>query len=395
MSASTLALLGGQPAFPDGLPLVRPVIDDVPGTTAKLAEVLESGQLTNGRRVRELEEHLAERLQVPHVVAVGSCTAGLMLVYQALGVRGRVVMPSATFSASAAAVVWAGGTPVFAEVEESRLTLDPADAATQLDGAAALSATHTYGHPAKVDELQALADSQGIPLVYDAAHGLGSTHAGRPVGGFGSAEVFSMSPTKVAVAGEGGIVATRDPELADAVRVGRNYGNPGDYDTRFPGLNARMSELHAVVAMAWLAGLDARAARRAALVDLVEAQIAGLPGVRVVRPAEGDTSTWKDLVLQLDPALYGLDAPALQRVLAAEGADSRRYFWPAIHEQKAYSQHQTRALPRTEALASTVLTPALPSFVADSVARDLGQLLVRAHEQADAVSEQLAMRNQG
>src|SRR5207342_1372411 len=132
-----------------------------------------------------LEARVAELLDVPHVVAVSGCTAGLMLVYQALGASGRVVMPSMTFSASAHAVVWAGGTPVFAEVDPRRITLDPVDAATVLDGAVALSATHVYGAPAQVEALQTLADSAGIPVVYDAAHALGSLRQGRPVGSFG------------------------------------------------------------------------------------------------------------------------------------------------------------------------------------------------------------------
>ena len=110
------ALLGGPQAFPEGLPLVRPTIPDIPALTARIEAILESGMLTNGPTVRELEERAAELLDVPHVVALSSCTAGLMLVLQALDARGPVVMPSFTFAASAHAVHWAGGTPVCAEV---------------------------------------------------------------------------------------------------------------------------------------------------------------------------------------------------------------------------------------------------------------------------------------
>lgn len=388
---ATLAVLGGDPAFASRIPLVRPVIDDIPGTAQALAAVLESGYLTNGPRVQELEELLRERFQVSHVVAVGSCTAGLMLAYQALGVRGPVVMPSATFSASAAAVVWAGGRPVFAEVEPQRLTLDPADVGSLLEGAAAISATHTYGHPALVDDLEDLATAHGLPLVFDSAHALGSTHRGKPVGGFGTVEVFSMSPTKVAVAGEGGIVATNDDELAQAIRIGRNYGNPGDYDCQFAGLNARMSELHAVVALASLRGLNARIERRAAMVSRVADGLSTVPGLRVVLPGNDDTSTYKDLVLQVDSVEFGLDVPQLQALLNAEGVDSRRYFHPPIHEQKAYVGYHARPLPRTEALASSVLTPAMPTQTTDGELDRLVDVLQRAHTAAGAVRNALAV----
>src|SRR5688500_4255747 len=247
MTHAPPAALGGTPAFPDGLPLVRPTIADIPRLTDRLGDVLASGMLTNGPTVRRLEEAVVERCGVAHAVAVASCTSGLMLTYQALGVTGRVLMPSFTFAASAHAVVWAGGTPLFADVDAATMTLDPEAAEELVSEAAAVSATHVYGRPCEVEALQALADAAGLPLVYDAAHALGSSRRGRPIGGFGTVEVFSLSPTKVAVAGEGGLVTTNDAALAEAVRLGRDYGNPGNYDCRFPGLNARMSELHATV----------------------------------------------------------------------------------------------------------------------------------------------------
>ena len=98
----------------------------------------------------------------------------------------------------------------------------------------------------------------GIPVVFDAAHALGAIADGTPVGGFGDAEVFSLTPTKVLVAGEGGLVATRRRGLAKRLRIGRDYGNPGDYDTQFVGLNARMSEFHAAMALQSLEILDHR-----------------------------------------------------------------------------------------------------------------------------------------
>jgi len=217
------AALGGTPAFPDGLPLTRVHVPDREALLGRLGDILDSGQLTNGRTVAELEEAAAELLEVPHVVAVSNCTAGLMLVLQAAGVGGGrpVVMPGFTFSATAHAAHWAGGTPLFAEAREQDITLDPADAEARLKSAdrpAALMATHVYGTPCQVEELQRIADTAGVPLVYDAAHGFGSSRQGVPVGGFGLAEVFSMSPTKVAVAGEGGLVATRDPARPRAPR---------------------------------------------------------------------------------------------------------------------------------------------------------------------------------
>jgi dTDP-4-amino-4,6-dideoxygalactose transaminase len=388
------AVLGGAPLFPDRLPLVRPTLDDVPGLTKRLGAVLESGMLTNGPVVRELEERVAARLGVEHVVGVSSCTAGLMLVYQALGAGSgtRVVLPSFTFAASAHAVVWAGAAPDFCDVTAERCSLDVAALEAVLDDGerpAAVSATHVYGHPAEVEAIDALAARRGVPVVYDAAHALGSERRGTPIGGFGAAEVFSLSPTKVVVAGEGGLVATNDAELAATIRLGRDYGNPGDYDCRFPGINARLSELHATVAIASLEGLDAHIAHRQALVERFGSAVAGIPGLRITWPAEGDRSTWKDLTLVVDAAVFGMDVVALRAALDAEGIDSRRYYHPPIHRQVAYEGRWAapRDLPCTDALSVSVITPPLWSHLTTAQIDRMGQAVVRIHEQAAAIRD--------
>lgn len=383
MSGLSPAALGGTPAFGDGLALVRPQIAGRAQLLQRLEGILDSGMLTNGPTVRELEETVAAYLGVAHVVAVANCTAGLMLVYQALGARGPVVLPSFTFAASAHAVIWAGGTPEFADVSAESLTLDGASAAGALEGAVAMSATHVYGTPCDTETLQRLADEAGVPLVYDAAHGLGSRRAGVPIGNFGTAEVFSLSPTKVTVAGEGGLVTTRDAALAETLRIGRDYGNPGDYDCAFPGLNARLSELHAAVALASLLGLDERVVHRTRLVDAFWAAVAGVPGLRRPVVAPGDTSTYKDLTVIVDPAAFGLEVPQLSSALRAEGADSRRYYFPPIHRQKAYASYPpTLPLPVTDALAEHVLTLPLWSQQSESDATRLGEVVARLHTHA-------------
>jgi dTDP-4-amino-4,6-dideoxygalactose transaminase len=390
MTAGRPAILGGAEAFPDGLPLVRPTIPDIPALGARLQRIVESGMLTNGPTVRELEEVAAERLEVPHVVAVSSCTSGLMLVLQALGATGRVVLPSFTFAASAHAVQWAGGTPVWAEIDPERLTLDPTDAARVIDGAVAMTATHVYGAPCQVEALQSLADAAGIPLVYDAAHALGSAHGGRPVGGFGAAEVFSMSPTKVATAGEGGLVATHDPALAETLRLGRDYGNPGDYDCRFVGLNARLSELHAAVGLASLCGLDERIAHRNRLVQQFVLATSGLAGLSFQRVPAADLSTYKDLTLILGPE-FGLDPAQLAAALKVDGIDSRRYYYPPIHRQKAYAQlARERELPITDRVADRVLTVPLWSHLTAADVQRLADAVIGIQQNATAVAAALA-----
>lgn len=395
-SSGRSAAAGGAPLFAERLPLVRPTIEDSPALVQRYASILESGMLTNGPVVRELEETVADRLGVDHVVAVSSCTSGLALVLQALGARGDVILPSFTFSASAHAVMWAGGTPHFAEVSEDSLTLSADDLAARIDAAAgrvsAVTATHVYGTPCRTERLQEIADDAGVPLVYDAAHGLGSSRRGTPIGNFGSAEVFSLSPTKVVVAGEGGLVATRDPELARALRLGRDYGNPGNYDCQFAGLNARMSELHAATALHSLARLDERLVRRRELVRLFWNELVGVEGLRGPVLDDGDVSTYKDLTMVVDGEVAGLTAAELAFALAAEGIDSRHYYSPPIHRQRAYAHLPATDLPVTDRLAASVISPPLWSHMTDEQMTAIAVAVRRALHDADAVRDAIQDR---
>lgn len=353
------------------VPFVRPAVPPLEAVMARLAPSYEQGVLTNGPLVRELEAAVADRLGVRHVVAVASCTSGLMLALRALVPAGRVVLPSFTFSATGHAVVWCGLEPVYAECDPATFQLDPADARRRLDGAAALVATHVFGAPCGIDALTALAADAGVPLVFDAAHALGALHAGQPVGGFGDAEVFSLSPTKTVVGGEGGLVATNRDDVAEAVRIGRDYGNPGDYDTRMVGLNARMSELHAAVALESLAQLDANLARRQEVARSYRDLLAEVPGVQPQVVAPGDVSTYKDFTVRIDAARLGSSRDDVARRLAAVGIDTRRYFDPPVHRQRSHAPW-TSLLPVTERLASEVLSlpiyPALSPVAIERVA---------------------------
>jgi dTDP-4-amino-4,6-dideoxygalactose transaminase len=358
-TAGLPAILGGQPMFPEGLPLVWPSVPNAEALARDLRRILDSRTLTNGSFVHELERRAAEYLGVRHCVAVSSCTAGLMLILRAADISGDVVVPSFTFAATAHAVAWNGLRPVFADVDEATLTLSP-DAVRRVLGirTSAILATHVYGTPCDVEGLAELAGSHGIRLFFDAAHAFGSRHGERPVGGFGDAEVFSLSPTKVLVAGEGGIIATDDDLLAERCRIGRNYGNPGNYDCLFVGLNGRMSEIHAAMTLASLEGLDARIERRNELAARYREALSDVPAISFPAVPEGDCSTYKDFTVLVEPEGLGLDADGLAEALAAEGVETRRYYAPPVHSMRAYRHLNgtTGHLPVTEWASRRALT---------------------------------------
>jgi dTDP-4-amino-4,6-dideoxygalactose transaminase len=363
------AILGGPPAFPEGLPLVRPSLPDAEVLANDLRRILDSRTLTNGPYVRELEDRAAEYLGVRHCVAVASCTAGLMLVIRASELSGDVIVPSFTFAATAHAVAWNGLRPVFADIDAETLTLSPR-AVRRAVGVrtSAILATHVFGTPCDVEGLAAAALEHGIRLFFDAAHAFGSRRQGKPVGGFGHAEVFSLSPTKVMVAGEGGIIATNDDVLAERCRIGRDYGNPGNYDCLFVGLNARLSEIHAALGLRSLEGLEERLQVRNRLARAYQAALAEVPGISFPQVPEGSRSTFKDFTILVDLDGFGLDAAQLGQALAAEGVETRRYYAPPVHTMRAYRYLNGRNghLPVTEQISARVLTLPLWSDMTES-----------------------------
>ncbi len=205
------------------------------------------------------------------------------------------------------------------------------------DGVAAILATHVFGAPAPVDNVLALGAELDVPVLFDAAHAFGAHSHSRPVGTFGDVEVFSLSPTKPLVAGEGGLVSTNRDDIAEMVRLGRDYGNPGDYNTQFAGLNARMSELHGAVALESLAALDDNLATRSDLAGHYRSQIVALPGISPQHVPMADQSTWKDFTVSIDPSAFGVSRDIVAAALRAEGVDTRNYFDPPVHRQRGYA----------------------------------------------------------
>lgn len=351
------ALLGGKPQFESSVPIARPKLPEFSAMAEKFEEIYRTGMLTKGKHGRALEDRAAEYLQVKHVVSVSSCTSGLMLTLKCLGIKGKVLVPSFTFMASLSSMVWAGLEPRFVEVDYQTGNIDVADMAAVCDDeVGAIMGVHVFGNPAPMQALAELADERGIPLLFDAAHAFGSRYRGQPVGGQAGVQVFSMTPTKMVVAGEGGLIATNDSDLAERLCIGREYGNDGNYGSLFAGLNARLSEAHSITAFHSLDLLEDLVAERNRLVGLYRDGLADVPGINFQKIHPEDRSTYKDFSITFEPEQFGLSRDRIADALAAENIQSRKYFYPACHLHEAYKQFADRPLPVTERLSNNVLS---------------------------------------
>ena len=271
--------------------------------------MLESGTLTMGARVAELEQELARACEVRHAVAVSSGTAALHLAVLALDLQpgDEVLVPAYTFPATANVVALAGLRPVLVDVDPETMNIDPAQVEVGPRTKATM-AVHLFGRPARIEELPEL------PVVEDAAGALGARRRGRACGSLGLAGCLSFHPRKIVTTGEGGAVTTDDDRVAEAIRRLRHHGWRDDGDMPRAGLNYRLSDILCAVGIPQVRRLAELLSARARIAAAYEERLAALP-VTLPRADEGDVHGWQAYVIQVDrrdEVLAGLRAAGIE-----------------------------------------------------------------------------------
>lgn len=396
MTGVDLAILGGPPAYPDGLRQLRPTLPSYDAVGPRWAACFADGGLTKGPALVEYEQRLAAHLGVRHALAVSSCTTGLMLVLDRY--RGcKAFLPSFTFMATAMAAAWAGLDLVFCDVHPHTWSLDPERLAEAVEregvgpDQGVVIPVHVYGTPADTAAFEELSRTLDLPVVYDAAHGFGACSDGAPVGRQGVAQVFSTSPTKLLITGEGGVVATDDDSVAEHVRWGREYGNPGTYDAQFAGINARLPEAGALLGLASLDLLEQVALRRNELATIYRQRLSDLPGVTFQEVTAGDRCSYKDLSIAVDED-FGLTRDQLAAALTAEGIPTRVYYDPPAHRLTAFADIGRRfegLLPVTDRLSRQILSLPLYGALRDDDVHAVCSCVHAAHQRAADVRSSL------
>jgi dTDP-4-amino-4,6-dideoxygalactose transaminase len=310
----------------DRIVVVRPVLPPWQRLEAALREVYDSQILTNdGPRVGRLEALLAAELGIADVATTGSGTMAIQLACSALGLTGEVIVPAAAFPALAQAVLRAGATPVAVDIEATYLTIDPdAVRAAITPRTCAIIPVHTFGCPADVDQLGAIARTAGIPLIFDAAPCWGVSYRGRPLLRYGDVATLSLHATKLTHSIEGGAVLGNTHTVADAVRRLRNFGS-GLSGALPGGTNGRMSELHAAVGAVMLGEAPAEINRRITVRDWYRAALADIEWLRLCDFRPGAGPEVSALAVRLAPDA-SMNAEILCKTLLRRGIHARAYF---------------------------------------------------------------------
>ncbi len=348
---------------------------------AAVAETLRSGWLTTGPKAAELERRFAEYAGAEHAVAVSSGTAAMHLSLLALGVGpgDEVITTPITWPATANVIVHTGATPVFADVREADLNIDPERVAALIGPRTkAILPVHFAGQPVDLDPIS----EPGLPVIEDAAHAVESAYRGRKIGAISEATCFSLYATKNVAAGEGGVITTNNAEIARAIddlRVMRR-GHGSLYDIAVPGYKANLSDVLAAIALCQLDKLERHRAIRARHVEAYDAAVADLDGIEPLARDPRDTHALHLYVVRIDPERAGETRDEYQQAMAAEQIGTSVHFLP-VHRLSAYRERNPDqpSLPVAERAGDEVLSLPLSPAHSDEDIADAIDALRRVH----------------
>ena len=316
-------------------------------------QVLESGQLAQGPRVNEFEDRFAAWCGTRFAVAVSSGTTALhvALLAHGIGPGDEVITTPFSFIASANCILYAGATPVFADIEPDYFMLDPQDVEKKITPRTkAIIPVHLFGQAADMAGLSALADKYNLAIIEDACQSHGAKFHGQTVGAWGTA-CYSFYPTKNMTTIEGGMITTDDEGVAERARLLRNHGSPKRYLHESLGFNFRMTDLQAAIGLTQLKKVDQWNRLRQKNAAYLSNKLAGLPGIRVPKVREGCEHVFHQYTIRAE------NRDALLEKLAAKGIGVGVYYPIPIHQQPLYRQAgYNDSLPVSEAASLSVLS---------------------------------------
>ena len=387
MTLSSFAHFGAQPLFDKPLPIGQLYFPSWQRYEAACRGIFERQYYNNnGPLLGEFEDKLRRFLKVKHAICVTNATLGLIMAADAMQLTGKVIVPAFTFIASVQAISWAGLEPVFCDIHPETHQIDIGKIEALIDpDVSAIMGVNLWGGSCLPKELVELAKVHGLKLYFDSAHAFGSTVDGVPIGNFGDAEVFSFHATKVLSAMEGGCICTNDDELAARLRSIRpSYGSEKPVSI-VRVANARMSEAQAAVGLMSLEDFPANQKNNAALFELYQAQIASVPGLRLLAPSGVSFSNYQYAVCMVDEGEFGISRDLLIKLLKAEnvvrGAIFIRAPIEAFHFVQEFPQF-VESLPNTDAVCASVIQFPIGTLVTSSGIERVCRLLHRIQMQS-------------
>lgn len=331
-----------------------------------LEQIWESRILTNcGPFHVRLEMALCEYLGVNHLSLFSNATLALITALQALRISGEVITTPYSFVATAHSLLWNGITPVFVDIEPGSLNLDPQKIEAAITPrTTAIMPVHCYGQPAKVDEIQRIADNYNLKVIYDAAHAFGVKHADKSLLMYGDLSILSFHATKVFNTFEGGAIISPDAKTKQRIDQLKNFGIVDEITVAAPGINGKMSELNSAFGLVQLGHIDEALERRRQIGIRYRELLATVPGIRCVHDVSTtQNNSYFPIMVERE---FPISRDDLYHRLKSNGVHARRYFYPLISSFPMYRgllSAQEHNLPvANEAAARILCLPIFPTL---------------------------------
>lgn len=350
--------------------VTRPYLPPLEEFVPYLERIWESGWLTNnGAFHQELEAELCRHLGVEHISLFANGTLALMTALQCERVSGEVITTPFSFVATSHSLLWNGIQPVFADIEPDTFNLDPAKIEAAITPrTTAILPVHVYGNPCRVEEIERIADTYGLKVIYDAAHAFGVKRDAVSVLRHGNLSVLSFHATKVFTTFEGGAIVCHDKKTKTRIDFLKNFGIADETTVMAPGINAKMNEVQAAFGLLQLKHMESAIALRAAVDRRYRESLAGIAGITVPQVPTGLERSYSYFPVLVGEG-YPLSRDALYEALRAKGVFARRYFYPLISAFPMY-RGLPSALPENLPVANRIAAQVLCLPIFPDLAED-------------------------
>ncbi len=366
--------------FHEPIFVTQPLLPDINKVMAKIQQIWESKQLSNnGQMVRKLEKELGDYLKVRNLSLFTNGTIALQIACKALKLSGEVITTPFTFAATPHSLVWSNLKPVFCDVENETLNIDP-DCIEKLitSETSAIMPVHVYGNPCAVEKIQKIADNYGLKVIYDAAHAFGVEIQGKPIGAFGDISMFSLHATKVYHSVEGGALAFGNPLYKQEADMLRNFGIKDEETITDAGTNGKMNELQAAIGLLMLEIIDGEIENRRRVADQYRRQLADIPGVAFFKDIEGVKHNYAYFPIRIDCKEFGHSRDELSEELKKFNVYTRKYFYPLCSRFQCYGNLPTAgkgSLPVAEKAAEEILALPMHGRMASEVIENICRII--------------------
>ncbi len=353
--------------------VTRPALPPLDEFVEYLRKIWDTRILTNnGPFHQQFEKELAEYLGVKYLSVFANGTLALVTALQALRITGEVITTPFSFVATTHSLWWNNIKPVFVDIEPDYFNLDPEKieaAITPLT--TAIMPVHVYGNPCRVDEIQKIADTYGLKVIYDAAHAFGVTVNGNSILNYGDLSVLSFHATKTFNTIEGGAIICHDEKTKRRIDFLKNFGFADEVTVVEPGINAKLNELQAAYGLVQLKHVDNYISKRKSIAELYRHKLKNIKGLRMLSDIPGVRHSYTYFPILIDEYSYGVSRDTVYKVLKDNNIYGRRYFYPLISQFPTYRgliSAKSENLPNATKVASQVIClPIYPDLEGDFV----------------------------